>query len=80
MVGLGSLILMPVAEAGPALAADPELAYPLMIGELMPVGLRGLVVAAFIAAFMSTMDPHLCWGASYLVNDVYRRFIRKDAS
>jgi SSS family solute:Na+ symporter len=49
----------------------------MMIGELMPVGLRGLVVAAFLAAFMSTMDTHLCWGASYLVNDIYRRFMRR---
>ena len=80
VVGLGSLLILPVETAGPALAADPELAYPMMIGELMPAGLRGMVVAAFLAAFMSTMDTHLCWGASYLVNDVYRRFVRKDAS
>ncbi|MDX1577943.1 MAG: sodium:solute symporter family protein, partial [Gemmatimonadota bacterium] len=79
VVGLGSLLVLPASTAGPALAADPELAYPMMIGELMPTGLRGLVVAAFLAAFMSTMDTHLCWGASYLVNDVYRRFIRRGA-
>ena len=79
VVGLGSLLVLPVATAVPALAADPELAYPMMIVELMPTGLRGLMVASFLAAFMSTMDTHLCWGASYLVNDVYRRFIRKDA-
>ncbi len=52
----------------------------MMIRELMPSGLRGLMVATFLAAFMSTMDTHLCWGASYMVNDVYRRFVRKDAS
>ncbi|MEZ4415870.1 MAG: sodium:solute symporter family protein [Gemmatimonadota bacterium] len=80
VVGLGSLLVLPAASAAPTLVADPELAYPMMIGELMPVGLRGLVVAAFLAAFMSTMDTHLCWGASYLVNDVYRRFLRRDAS
>jgi SSS family solute:Na+ symporter len=80
VVGLGSLVILPVATAGPALAADPELAYPMMIAELMPAGLRGLMVAAFLAAFMSTMDTHLCWGASYLVNDVYRRFFRPEAS
>jgi SSS family solute:Na+ symporter len=38
------------------------------------------MVASFLAAFMSTMDTHLCWGASYLVNDVYRRFYRTDES
>ncbi len=78
VVGLGSLLILPVATAVPALAADPELAYPMMIVEMMPVGLRGLMVATFLAAFMSTMDTHLCWGASYLVNDVYRRFVSKN--
>jgi SSS family solute:Na+ symporter len=77
VVGLGSLLILPLATAAPELAADPELAYPMMIVEMMPVGLRGLMVATFLAAFMSTMDTHLCWGASYLVNDVYRRFVRR---
>ena len=80
VVGLGSLLVFPPAAMDPALAADPELAYPMMIRELMPAGLRGLMVATFLAAFMSTMDTHLCWGASYMVNDVYRRFLRKDRS
>ncbi len=77
VVGIGSLLLLPIATAAPELAADPELAYPMMIVEMMPAGLRGLMVATFLAAFMSTMDTHLCWGASYLVNDVYRRFVRR---
>ena len=80
VVGLGSLLVFPPAAMDPALAADPELAYPMMIRELMPAGLRGLMVATFLAAFMSTMDTHLCWGASYMVNDVYRRFLRRDRS
>ena len=81
VAGLGSLLVFPMgAGADPALVADPELAYPMMIRELMPAGLRGLMVATFLAAFMSTMDTHLCWGASYMVNDVYRRFVRRDAS
>ena len=80
IVGLGSLLVFPLATAAPELAADPELAYPMMIAELMPAGLRGMMVASFLAAFMSTMDTHLCWGASYLVNDVYRRFMRQQES
>jgi len=80
IVGLGSLIIFPISEAGPALAADPELAYPMMLAKLMPVGLKGMLVASFLAAFMSTMDTHLCWGGSYLVNDIYKRFINKDAT
>jgi len=50
-----------------------------MILELMPVGFRGLMIAAFFAAFMSTVDTHLNWGSSYVINDVYRRFIKRDA-
>ena len=80
VVGLGSLLVFPPATMDAALAADPELAYPMMIRELMPSGLRGLMVATFLAAFMSTMDTHLCWGASYMVNDVYRRFMRPGRS
>ena len=81
VAGLGSLLVFPGGPgADPALLADPELAYPMMIRELMPAGLRGLMVATFLAAFMSTMDTHLCWGASYMVNDVYRRFVRRRAS
>ena len=63
IVGLGSLVMFPISEASPALAADPELAYPMMLGQLMPVGLKGMLVASFLAAFMSTMDTHLCWEA-----------------
>ena len=81
VAGLGSLLVFPAGPGiDPALAADPELAYPMMIRELMPTGLRGLMVATFLAAFMSTMDTHLCWGASYMVNDIYRRFVKREAS
>ena len=80
IVGLGSLVIFPISEASQALAADPELAYPMMLAEMMPIGLKGMLVAAFLAAFMSTMDTHLCWGGSYLVNDIYKRFMVKTAS
>src|SRR2546427_592089 len=48
--------------------------------DYLPSSLRGLMVAAFAAAFMSTIATRLNWGASYLVNDFYRRFVRRDAS
>jgi len=67
IVGLASIIFFPVLP-------DAELAYPKMIGFL-PVGLRGLMVASLLAAFMSTIDTHLNWGASYIVNDLYKRFL-----
>ena len=79
VVGLGSIIILPISEASSALVLDPELAYPMMIKEVLPVGLKGLLVAAFMAAFMSTVDTHLCWGGSYMVNDIYKRFIKKKA-
>jgi len=58
---------------------DHELAYPRMILVLMPSGLKGLMIASFFAAFMSTVDTHLNWGSSYVVNDLYRRFVNRDA-
>jgi SSS family solute:Na+ symporter len=79
VVGLGSIVILPISEASEALLADPELAYPMMINEVLPVGLRGLLIAAFMAAFMSTVDTHLCWGGSYAVNDIYKRFINDKA-
>jgi len=55
---------------------DREMGYPLVMKRVLPKGLLGLVVASLLAAFMSTIDTHVNWGASYLVQDVYRRFIR----
>lgn len=73
IVGLGSLIYFPNI-------ADPETAYPKMMVQFLPNGLRGMMVAAFLAAFMSTVVTHINWGASYLVNDLYKRFLVRDAS
>jgi SSS family solute:Na+ symporter len=71
LVALVSLILYPGLK-------DPETGYiRVMISEL-PVSLRGLMVAAFAAAYMSTVATQLNWGASYLVNDFYRRFWKRD--
>ncbi|CAG5081006.1 sodium:solute symporter family protein [Parvicella tangerina] len=56
-----------------------DLAYSAMVSKL-PKGLIGLVVASLIAAFMSTISTQLNWGSSYIVNDVYKRFINKEAS
>lgn len=72
VVALVSLVLFP------NLSQDKE-AYPMVINYYMGAGFKGLLVASFLAAFMSTIDTHLNWGSSYLINDVYRRFIRKSA-
>ena len=79
IVALASLILLPEVTNSLGVV-DHERAYPRMILALMPVGMKGLMIAAFFAAFMSTVDTHLNWGSSYVVNDVYRRFVKRDAS
>ncbi len=55
-----------------------DLAYPAML-RYLPAGLLGLVVASLIAAYMSTISTHLNWGSSYLVNDVWKRFVHRTA-
>ena len=57
---------------------DPAAGYVMLMLDYLPVGLLGLMLTAFLAAFMSTIDTHLNWGASYLVNDFYKRFIAPD--
>ena len=59
---------------------DPEMGYPMMMARVLPAGVLGLVVVCLIGAFMSTIDTHLNLGASYIINDMYRRFMVKDAS
>ncbi len=78
LVALASVMVFP-DMAGIA-AGDDESAYLVMIREFLPPGVKGLLLVSFLAAFMSTVSTHLNWGASYIVNDLYRRFARKDAS
>jgi len=86
LVALASLVIFPqltdIQAAFPNL--DPSLlghdiAYPAMM-KFLPVGFLGLLVGGLIAANSSTNLTHLNWGASYLVHDFYRRFIRTDAT
>ncbi len=86
LVGLCSLLVYPeladIQRAFPNL--DPKLlghdvAYPAML-KFLPVGFIGLMVGGLFAAYSSTILTHLNWGASYLVHDFYRRFIRRDAA
>ncbi len=75
VVGLASLVYFPL-QAG----EDNELAYPKMIATLLPTGMRGIMVASLFAAFMSTLSTQLNWGASYIVSDIYKRFMVRNAS
>jgi SSS family solute:Na+ symporter len=85
LVALCSLLVYPelsdIQRAFPDL--DPallghDIAYPAML-RFLPAGFVGLMVGGLIAANSSTILTHLNWGASYLVHDFYRRFMRRDA-
>jgi SSS family solute:Na+ symporter len=58
----------------------PENSYMMIVVEHVPHALRGIVLAGFLAAFMSTLSTQLNWGTSYLVEDFYRRFVRRQAT
>jgi len=63
-----------------AFAQNPEQGYVMVLRDYLPPALRGLMVAAFLAAFMSTVGTQLNWGCSYLVNDLYKRFIVRNST
>lgn len=69
LVALVSLIAYPNL-------ADKETGYPLLMLDLLPAGLLGLLAVAFLSAFVSTVSTHLNWGASYVVNDFYKRYFK----
>ena len=73
LVALASLLIYPTID-------DPEMAYPRLMMEILPFGLKGLMVASLLAAFMSTISTQLNWGASYLVHDFYRGHFGKNKS
>ena len=74
VVGLASMVFFPELKG-----SDAETAFPKMIDLLLGPGIKGVMVAAMLAAYMSTLDTHLNWGASYLVNDLYQPFIQPGA-
>ncbi len=59
---------------------DPGIMYPKLMVRYLPAGLLGLLIAVFMAAYMSTIASQLNWGTSYIINDFYKRFIRTDAT
>lgn len=75
LVGLCSLILYPNLPD-----ADKGNGYIMVMIDFLPPSLRGLMIAAFAAAYMSTIATQLNWGASYVVNDFYKRFINTEAT
>lgn len=73
IVGLSAMVIYPDLTA-----ENARMGYIYAIRDFLPAGLKGLLVAAFFAAYMSTIATQLNWGTSYLLNDFYRRFIRKE--
>ena len=71
LVALASLVLYPDLT-------DTREGFVLAMRDVLPTGLLGLLFAAFLAAFMSTISTQLNWGTSYLVNDFWRRFVKRD--
>ena len=86
LVALSSLLVFPTLDdirrafpyVDPALIGH-DMAYPAML-KFLPTGFIGLMIAGMLAAYVSTLATHLNWGTSYLVHDLYRRFLRVDAS
>ena len=85
LIALASIMVFPDLESIRLAFShvDPNLiegdaAYSAML-TMLPSGLLGIVLASLIAAFMSTISTQLNWGSSYMVNDIYKRFIKKDA-
>jgi Na+/proline symporter len=80
LVALAAIVLYPHGVRGTDGKVDDELNYIQAMIDHLPAYLRGLMIAGFLSAYMSTMGTHLNLGASYLTNDIYRRFIRPNAS
>jgi len=72
IVGICALIVYPELSEG-----EKGMGYIYAMRDFLPIGLKGLLVAAFFAAYMSTIATQLNWGTSYIINDLYRRFINK---
>lgn len=73
LVGLSALILYPELSM-----ADKGMGFVRAMNDFLPAGLKGLLLAAFFAAYMSTIATHLNWGTSYFINDFYKRFLNKN--
>jgi len=74
ITALATLVIYP--ELG---ADDKKMGYIYAMNDFLPAGLKGLMVAAFFAAYMSTIATQLNWGSSYVMNDLYRRFMKPAA-
>jgi Na+/proline symporter len=65
---------------GAGIPSDPEMVFPAVLGHYFPLGLRAVIVSCMIAAAMSTFDSTVNAGGAYIVNDIYRRFLKPEAT
>ena len=79
IVAVVSIVMFPMIPASYS-ELGVKAGYPLVMNSLLGPGLKGILIVSFLAAFMSTIDTHLNWGASYLINDVYKRFFKPNES
>ena len=79
IVAVVSIVMFPMIPASYS-ELGVKAGYPLVMNTLLGPGLKGILIVSFLAAFMSTIDTHLNWGASYLINDVYKRFFKPNES
>ncbi|MCL8311751.1 sodium:solute symporter family protein [Leptospira interrogans] len=85
LTALVTLVVFPLHDPtkyfseGWIVGGDREMGYPILMKLILPNGILGIVFASLMAAFMSTADTHINWGASYLVNDFYLRFVHPKA-
>jgi SSS family transporter len=81
IVALCSLVLYNGTTPNPETGKpDAAFGYVQVMNDYLPIGFRGLLLASFAAAYMSTISTQMNWGASYIINDFYRRFIKTEAS
>jgi Na+/proline symporter len=81
ITGLCTILLYPAGiECAVCVPHDHEAAYVQAFVDLLPTPWRGFMMAGFAAAYMSTVGTQLNWGASYLVNDFYKRFLNRTAT
>lgn len=76
-IGLALLLIYPpdLSLSADALKVTREATYVTGMAELLPIGVKGIMITAMLAALGSTLDTHINWGSSYWTNDVYKRLI-----
>jgi len=79
IVAVVSIVLFPIIPESYS-ELGVKAGYPLVMNSLLGPGMKGILIVSFLAAFMSTIDTHLNWGSSYMINDIYKRFFKPNES